>query len=464
MAQTELPYLASREWLESEILAGRPANDRRQVLKAELEDASEEMQERIKAILDGVLVLDSPKRVKILDSGIDPRISFGPSKDELVPMDEEVISAIGELPELSQPTESVKEVVEAWEGWIELYMQESLGRIEELNANPPAAGWDGDSDSNVVWGPTRVGLGQGIYAEVNAADGALAMRDALAACAWERELHETFLPPSIEAALEASFPDRHTAETWVEEMTPEELAKTSLARFKRAYIAAKAYHIALKKLTPDFNAEMRRWAKENGSERLKLGIEDGYRMNSRYLTERLAAEAPGFYAMPARAAGEGWAKRRNSPTEQALRLRRLIEATVAQSAPLNSDGPPKVEIVDVVEPPVEVYLAEGGNETFADLPDSRGWHWQEDGSGGTWGRGPDPFEAVIVHNWLGRFTLVGAVSDEDGEGPPWVWAVPEPGRYSSDGVVNAEDPDEERPARAKRKPPGSVGGDHDIPF
>lgn len=465
MAHVELHYLASREWLESEILAGRPVDDRRQILEVELELVEKEMQERIEAIVDGVVPLVDPERVKVFDSGIDPMIGFGPSDDELIPMDEPVIAAIGELPELDRPTESIREVVEAWEGWIELYMQKSLERIEGLNADPPAAGWDRDSGSEADWGPVRVSLGHGVSTEIGPADGAAAMRDACAAWSWERELHETILPPSLDAGIEAAFPDRHTAEALKREMPPAELAAIGLDRIKRAYAAAKAHRAARRELVPNFDAEMRRWAEASGSERLQLGIEDGYRMNARYLTERLAKEAPGFYAMSG--VTPDWAMRASSPSEQALRLRRRVQAAIDKTAPVTHNGRPQAEICFVTKPPHQIYMphesvTKAGNVIVSDFPSQAGWPWRIE-AGNVVGSAPHPFEAVVVEDWLGRFNLIGAVANADGQGPPGIWAVPEFDHYHEDGSVEAQDPDAEPPRTAKRKPPGSYEDD-DFPF
>lgn len=463
MTPRALRYQASRKWMEREILSGRPVEHRRQTLEVDPAELQPSLSARCQSVIDSTTYIDSLGRFAVLDSGLDPEIGFGPDPKNLVAMDEPVIQEIGVFPELFEPTDDVEQVTSAWESWLTSYCDVALAAIESLNADPPRIGRTQDG-RKAYWTKVDVSFGHSVEFAIEPAHGARAMRDALAGRAWWTRVHQCFSPESVVAAKEATTPTLLEARKWVNNSDPEQIAASYRQLTKKLFAAAKAHDSALRAEVPDFDAEMERWAEKAGSERLRLGLADGYRMNSRYLAERIAAEAPGFYAMPAKAATSGWARRANSPSEQALRLRRAIEATVAKSAPLNLDGPPRVEIFDIVEPPVEIYIATGGGGKFADLPDRRGWHWQADGNGGTYGHGPEPFEAVVVHDWLGRFILIGAVADEEGTGPPWVWAVPEIGRFHSDGTVTAEDPDEITHVRAKRKPPGPIGGDDDIPF
>jgi hypothetical protein len=464
MAQVELPYLASRKWLESEILAGNLTDDRNQVLAVDIDELGEEMRKRVESILTQVTFLESG-RVRVLDAGVDPDVAFGPDPDSLVAMDEPVVGAIGELPELSEPTDSIEAVVAAWEGWLDCYHQEAFYAIEELNADPPATGWDRDSDAERKWGVSRVHFGHGVRAEISPSDGGGAMQNALASWAWERELHETFMRSSMEAAQEACGPSRAEAEKWVAELKPEDLAERGLELAKNIYITAKAHDTARKKRFPGFEDEMRRWALERGSERLRLGIEDGYRMNSRYLTERLAQEAPGFYAMD-NFVTEDWSSLANSPTERALRLRRRVQAAVDKLAPETAYGKPAVEIHIIHRPPPQIYRPEmiesDGRMLQSVYPEKSGWPWHRAGDLIV-GDGPRPFEAIVVEDWLGRFNLIGAVGSADGDGPRGIWAIPEIEHFREDGSVEPQDPDAKPPPAAKRKPPEN-SGDDDIPF
>lgn len=459
MTPSALRYQASREWMEEEILSGRPLDHRRHTLCIDPAVLSVDLQARLESLLDGAVYLEDLERVLVLDSGLNPSLSFGPNQENFVPMDDLVVSRIGILPEIPRPTDQAVDVISAWETWMELYRSTALIAIESLIQESPARG-RGSDNRKVKWSGRAVEL-HGFRFAVSPSDGPQAMQDIRAGLAWGKRANELFAAESTSAAKEATGPSREEVQAWYEDGEAEIFASHYRLWAKRFYAAAKAHDRALRSDVLDFDAEMERWAGEFGSERLRLGIADGYRMNARYLSERLAAEAPGFYAMPTRAATEGWAKRANSPSEAALRLRRAVEAAITKSAPKNIDGPPRIEIAEVVDPPVEIYIAQGQEGPYADLPDPRGWDWKPDNSGGTYGKGPQPFEAVIVHGWLSRFTLIGAVAEEEGHGPPWVWAVPEADRFHEDGTVIAEDPDERRPTRAKRKPPG---GDDDIPF
>jgi hypothetical protein len=465
MAQIELPYLASRDWLQAEILAGNPTEKRRQALAIDTEELSAEVQKRVESILTQATFLESG-RVRVLESGIDPEVSYGPDADELVAMDEPVIASIGELPELPKPTDSVQELVEAWETWLDDYHREGFHAIKALNEQLPPAGHDRDSDSEEGWGTIRAHLGHGIRAEISPTDGAGAMQNALASWAWERQLHETLGPASIRAASEATEPSRAEALKFLNDLGAEDQAARALELAKDTYITARAHDRARRKRFPDFDAEMRRWALERGSERLRLGIEDGYRMNARYLAERLAQEAPGFYAMD-NFVLDDWASRANSPSEQALLLRRRVAAAIQRLAPETTYGKPTAEICVVHKPPAQMYEPEmvkddRGRTVNSGYPSKQGWPWRYVNRAVV-GDGPRPFEAIVVEDWLGRFNLIGAVGTPAGDGPRGIWAIPKIDHYDEDGMVVAQDPDVDPPPSARRKPPED-SGDDDIPF
>jgi hypothetical protein len=462
MTPSVLRYQASRDWMERQLLAGRPLNHRRQRLEIDSAKLSDELRSRLEHLLDAASYLDEFDRVLVLDSGIDPVVSFGPDKDALTPLDDRVVSNVGSLPELSKPTDDVAAVIDAWEKWLDRYREAALETMEHYINNPPKVGWDTRTKRPAYLSGVALEM-QGYELEIARSDGAQAMQDIRAGLAWLRRANKLFSGESVGAAREATGPAREEVQEWFSG-SRQDFAKGYWLWAKRFFVAAKAHDRALNSEILGFDEEMERWASERGSERLRLGIADGYRMNARYLTERLAVEAPGFYAMPTRSATEGWAKRANSPSENALRMRRAVEVAISKSAPMTLEGPAKVEIYDVIDPPVEIFVARGGSGQWADLPHPKGWDWSPDDFGGTSGRGPNPFEAVVVHNWLGRFMLIGAVRDNDGEGPPWIWAVPEPQRFRDDGTVEGEDPDAERRPPAKRKPPGPGTGDDDIPF
>ena len=464
MTPSDLRYQASRKWMEAEILAGRPVQHRRHVLSVDLDLLDEELAARVNAVLDGVVVEPESGRAVVLDSGIDPEKEYGPSENEFVSMDEPVVRVVGQLPELPEPTTELEFVLEAWEGWISRYCKEALGEISRLNQDRPTG--KNASGKPIRWRGTRIAFGPDSEAVVRPEDGPQANQKARAAWLWNWATEKRFDKKSVEAAREATTPPAAESNSWIGDLVPEDLAERFLVQVKRMHAAAKAHEAARRVEAPGFDEEMERWTSEHGSDRLQLGIADGYRMNALYLAERLATEAPGFFAMPTDSAKENWARRAGSPSERALRLRRKVQAAMDQSAPENTDGKPAVEILTVTEPPPQIFLAqeEGdfANSRETEFPSKEGWPWYYDEDGNPWGSGAHPIEAVVVKNWLGRFHLIGAVADEQGLRPPGVWAVPDIDHFHDDGTVDPQDPESPAPRAARRKPPNPR--EDDIPF
>jgi hypothetical protein len=456
--------------MESEILAGRIASTRQHVLTVSLDEYDEDLAGRAENIQDAVQFVEvgGKRRACVLSSGVDPELCFGPAEEDLEPFDGPIVDEIGQLPELSAPTDQLIEVIEAWENWIDDYEVEAEQVIARLNSDPPKAGWDGlrhmPWSSGVV-----VRLAAGVETTINPSDGTEAMQAARAGLLWNWACAERFSPESVAAAREAVAMRPRDARRLLELTDPVNFAQVFLEQAKRRFAAAKAHHRARASMVLDFDAEMNRWASEYGSNRLRLGLQDGYRMNGRYLAERLAREAPGMFAMPSESAKKGWAVKASSPTEAALQLRRRIQAAMKRNAPANGDGPPKTEIMTVRRPPHEIYFADDGIETEYgivgdDLPSRNGWPWRLNGADQAFGGDPLSFEAVVVKNWLGRFHLIGGVRDGTYGSPPGIWAAPNIDDFGAEGDVIAHDPDAAAPNRAKRKPPLQTGAEDDIRF
>lgn len=470
MSSIELRYLASREWMESQILQGQAIQTRVQTILVNPADLDDSLLHRVERVKDAVMTLTVGKarRICVLDSGIDPELSFGPSNKQLVPLDKPIRDALGNLPELNVPTKDVQAVVAAWENWITRYVEEALRVIERFNNDPPAVGKEEFIDRKVSWGEVSIWLTGELKADISPGDGAKAIRDARSWRLWNWAAARNFSSDSVAAAKEAVAIPPNEAQAWLETLEPAELAERSLSLAKKRYQAAKAHDAARSARVPDFEAEMRRWAEKRGSERLRLGIEDGYRMNARYLAERIAAEAPGMFAMPVSSATEDWASKATSPSQAALQLRRRVAAAIERYAPPNLEGPPKTEILIIKKPPPEIYRADpgiqvNGQAIGSDLPDREGWPWYLGDFDQPVGSKPTPIEAVVVKDWLGRFHLIGAVAHEHQGAPSGVWAIPDPDLYDEDGTVIAQDPDEPTPPKARRKPPEPPESD-DIPF
>jgi hypothetical protein len=469
MSSIELRYKASRKWMESEILSGRPIQQRDQLFHVDLDDLDAEVRHRAEAIADAVIQVKVQKaqRMCVLDSGIDPEMGLGFSKDDLVPMDASIVKAIGQLPELPEPTSDINAVLEAWEKWLLDYKKKALSVFKQLILDPPNVikNLNPFFDENPEWASVEIGFGDAFSTLISAADGADALRDAKAGLLWRWAASKSFSSESYAAAREATEITPLEAQA-LQGLGPKQLASNYLDQQRHLFQTAKSHDRARQAKVPDFDAEMERWSQDRGSERLRLGVEDGYRMHARYLAERLAAEAPGMYAMPAKTAQEDWAYKASSPSESALRLRRRVAAAMALTAPDNLDGKPETEIVIVKKPPHGMYLADQGTETErgiigAGLPSREGWLWGLR-QGQPVDYGAKPFEAVVVKHWLGRYHLIGAVSDDAG-GPRGIWAIPDSDLYEEDGVVHPQDPDAPAPDAAKRKPPDPAKED-DIPF
>lgn len=459
MTPSALGYQASREWMEAEILAGRPVQHRRQTLSVDLEDLDVEQVQRVEAVLDAVHVDLYSGQVTVLDSGIDPENKFGP-KEKRVPMDGPIVQVVGRLPELPKPTDDLHEVLVAWEGWLAQYCSEALKAIDALNQERPKG--ENPFGKEIEWKGIRVEFGPAVETVVKPEDGPKAIQHARAAWAWTWAARDRFGQESVEAAKEATTPSADVSRGWIENLDREQVAQLFLERAKKMHTTAKAHDAARRAQEPDFDTEMARWASKKGSPRLQLGIEDGYRMNARYLAERLAAEAPGFFAMPVSSAKKDWAHRTASPSEQALRLRRHVETAIRKTAPESPDGPPDVEILTVTEPPAQMYFAHGDDFADTEFPSKEGWPWWYDEDNSPYGYEAKPFEAVVVKNWLGRFHLIGGVSNDAGIGPAGIWAIPQLRHFEDDGSVQPQNPDDPPPKAAKRKPPHP--GEDDIPF
>jgi hypothetical protein len=449
--------------MQERILAGQPLSNRQQSIDIDLDELRADQRHRAAAVLDA-LALDLLPQVVVLDSGIDPDFRHGDSENNLESMTDAVERVVGARPELPEPTDDPIDVIAAYEVWTEGYIAQGLSYFELLDR------W-GPMESRGLFleapDPRVLTLATGVTFTIEDQHGAKPVRDAFAAHLRAGYLGRAFDEASVQAAVEATSTSATRARALIEEHTPDEIAACHLRRVKKRMEIARAHHRARRAAAPSFETEMRRWAKEWGSDRLEMGIADGYRMNARYLAERIAGEAPGFYAMPVQQAAKHWAIRAASPTEEALRLRRRVDAAMAKSAPTTIEGKPLVEIVIGRSPPHEIYLADEGQRHYdevlgVDLPDRRGWPWYVDEDGEIIADSPTRFEAVVVKNWLGRFHLIGAVRDGNGIAPNGIWAAPEEGDYEEDGQVTPQHPDSSRPKRAKRKP--TSGSDDDIPF
>lgn len=160
-------------------------------------------------------------------------------------------------------------------------------------------------------------------------------------------------------------------EPWLDEVEAEE-AKEERAQQEMERAAAAAQQ--------RFKEDMESWAAENGSTRLRAALERGYRANTTYAVERGANEFPGFWVDTA---GDCEWGERTDPSEEALRLEAEIEAHMTDRG---LELPHRIVWLEESPRALDRVLEEE-DESF------------------------EPEEAILVPDYLGRYSLVLPVSD-----------------------------------------------------
>jgi hypothetical protein len=435
----KLSYFVNREWFEQEVLEGRDA-EWVHSLSFNLDDLDEELAERAAAIHDAIDA-DSFVRVEVHGTGINPRAE-DPDADELAPrwdqmMDGPICARIGRLPELAKPSDDPALVVAAWEAWLDAYRSASPDALRSWVGRWHPEDEEAASEGKETWWkitlPYRVDDGQSEISRLITFDGLsdfdLFRRVRAAYARLQYAIRSSESNDAIVADQALGSGIAIDDETFVLRSKPKDRDELVDAyeefaiRWSRVALAARSNRQRRK---GEFDRLMREWAEEKGSDRLKLGIEDGFRMTAVYLEERIAAEFPGFFAWSERKPKKPW-KSRVGPTETALLGRREVQETLdAAGAAL------RAEIVWMLEPPEEMRSASWDTYT-----------WDPTVTG--------PAEAIIVDGWLGRYVLIGPVSSEE---------VPLPSGYTWDPVFGT------RPPAASDFSPSDFapGGEDDIPF
>jgi len=396
-----LPYRVSRGWREQRILAGDLVTGTHE-LQIDLDRLDPELRDRAIAVWKRLRLHESAAP-EVLGSGILPGDELKDSPDDVFAPSaaDPVTSRIGSLPELPQPGPAL-ELIETYERWIERYLDlaggalaawidkyapESDAAADESPLKPDAwrheIKWrarDQQVRTCVIDGRKDLALFQRARGAWQMAEAAREQADAdsvLAVSGVVGNVVEFDRKPESVAELVSGY---------------EELCERR-AEVTRAYVWTKA------RARAGFDVEMRRWAFEAGSERLQMGVEDGYRMIPVYLTERIASEVPGFYAyLPKDRDGVNW-QPRTGPTQAALHWRRAVQAKVDEHCPPGMP-PTTAEIVWMRNPP----------EEMCDTDDSS--YWRQVGEA-LFDRNQVPFEAIVVPEWLGRYTLIAGVISED---------------------------------------------------
>lgn len=408
-----LRYLLSARWLEQQILAGdlSAAPEREFVVEFDRIDAQ---------LRDRALVL--AKRldfrpyartgfVRVAGSALEPEANLVRDGSRYIQC-WNVITKIGKLPQLDEPADDAAVIIEAYEAWLERYDAQAPSTLAWwVKKTAPKESFEDDEGNDVDLGSEHRELWEqriptfhpdGRSAGPIMIDGrfepelfrrarAAQQRRALAVAIADSEdsdLAFEILRLGPERP-EGPLSDAQAVELWEEH-----------CRRASELILARFWHRQRQKA--GFELEMLRWIADHGTERLKLGVNDGYRMMPVYLNERIEREAPGFFAhLPKDGEPKLW-QPRTGPSEEALRLRRAVQEQMNKRH-FHSGPPPKVEIGWMKSPPDALFDTE--TRTIYDRYGDAQLH-------------EDPFEVIVIPDWLGRYALIAAVWTPAEEQPP----------------------------------------------
>lgn len=457
----ELPYRVSRAWLEERTLAGDVVEPvHRSVI--ETDQLPTDLRERVAALARRVRPTEwwgpPTETVEVIGSGIDPTDhAITKSGGELYSTGP-IVRKLGELPELPEPTSEPGALIEAYEAWVSRYLDLSMGalaawidrwavdgEIDETGNAPnglPASWW-------IRWVPYQVGTERHAFAVDGRTDLELFHKVAAAS-----QLHSHAQMAVGEEDMKIVLdivggPLQLDAKP----ASAEDVVEVYGTHVERIANLAFARHWTQQRQREGFELEMSRWAFEHGSERLKIGINDGYRMIPVYLQERISAEVPGFYAhLPKKNDKHTW-QPRTGPSVEALRLRRAVQEHLERHAP--PGGPvPEAEVGWMKNPPLAM------------CDERHAYDFDE------WGNPDDKikecaFEIVAVRNWLGRYTLMAGVYTETDDQPPdflLLKYVLNPNDYDLEDILLPPHGDSIAENSTQRGFPRALAGDDDIPF
>jgi hypothetical protein len=452
-----LPYAVSNSWLEDRTLAGDMVEAGPPLIIA-LDAVAEDLRERAAALTMDINVeyYDFTGTVEVISSGIEV-LSQKRADGTLVAMHGPIIRKIGPVPELSAPTTDAGELITAYEAWRDRYRDlapmgltawlEAWSTDDEPDSEDKYP--NGADESMFIAEMLLLVNGEQTSRQINGREDDLEIfRRTRAAWALYHHAAHAVEKEDWQFALQlvgkgADMP------RWL----PDEEALPSFEDYARriAHVAFSRWWRRQRE-RDGFDREMRRWTLEHGSERLKIGIADGYRMIPVYLDERLAADVPGFYAHLTKKDDKHTWQPRTGPSEEALRLRRAVQDRLNRHAPPGTE-PPSAEIGWIKMPPLQMC-----DEAHAYDEDE--WGHREDEIKGT------PFEIIVVKEWLGRYTLMAAVYTEADEQPPdylLLKYVLDPHAYELEGMPSPP-AGKSIAAVGDFQPVARGTGDDDIPF
>jgi hypothetical protein len=395
-----LPYRVARPWLEQRTLAGEiVAPVQRLTIDCELLDASARLSAaRVTKRIDATAFDARAAPIFVRGSGLSPAMERVEPGGRIRRPTDPVVRRIGGLPVLPEPIDDPLPLLAAYERWIGQYLELSCDAltdwIEQWSTDAPSRG-------DEIWWRTALAYAHAEKPGIAMIDG---RHDPVL---FHRAVSAGQLLDGTREAVEQE--DWDVAQEIVgffelDTPSPKEVVSAYVTHAERISDLAFARSWARMRAKDSFDTEMRRWATERGSDRLQIGLSDGYRMVPVYLEERLAQDAPGFYAhLPRRDDPHGW-QPRTAPSEAALILRRAVEQRLRFHAPRG-----------MVVPPVEIGWMKTPPLAMCDLA-----HCYEINE---WGRVTDdlrewPFEIICVRGWLGRYTLLAGVYNETGDRPP----------------------------------------------
>lgn len=404
-----LPYRVANAWLEEQILAGNIV-DRYQEFVLEPDKLDADNRER--AVTVWKRVQPHGHSVEVLGSAITPK-DFFPKGTQSLPdhtASGPIEERIGLQPELPEPTEDPLVVLEAYERWIGRYLDlsgmalavwiDEMATDEDVDDNDRALGLDpGWWQREIVWklseqAPRKTLIdGRKELELFQRARGARQLIDRAA---------DTTDKEAVRAAMEVVGQRLELAKR---PASNEELVAAYEDFCERLSNLALAHFWARQQRRDNFNRQMALWAMDHGSERLRVGIADGYRMVPVYLNERITREVPGFYAYLPRQGEKGRYQPRTGPSAPALQLRRAVQQRLAQYTQ-EGETTPTASIVWMKDPPNEMCDMDQRNvrDTFGNVV----------------GHYTEPFEAIVVEDWLGRYTLMAASVCEEVVPPAYV--------------------------------------------
>lgn len=407
-----LPYRVSRAWLEERTLAGEVVEPVR-LFVIETDQLPIDLRKRVALLAKSVQPTDwlgpPTETVEVIGSGIDPNAHATADSGRDLYATTPILEKLGEFPELPEPTSEPVALIKAYEAWVARYLDLSMGAL---------AAWidrwavDGEPDGNgnasnglpVEWWirsvPYRIRTERRtrqvdgrthleLFHKVAAAD-QLRIHAEAAAGTEDMKIVLDIVGGSLQLESKPA--------------SAEELVEAYGKHMERIANLAFARSWTRQRQREGFQLEMSRWAFEHGSERLKIGLSDGYRMIPVYLQERISAEVPGFYAhLPKKDDEHTW-QPRTGPSEEALRLRRAVQERLERYAP--PGGPVPTAQIGWMKnlPPA--------------MCDERHAHEYD-----RWGSPEDEikacaFEIIGVKNWLGRYTLIAGVYTRAEDQPP----------------------------------------------